>query len=172
MVDGTAGDFARRLAGDLRRSPSARVELWDSQVAVVAELLSHLGRYMNADAAPLVRLAEELGRELAVRLGFSDPSALVGRVGRSVAEVPSGVVARISGARSPADIGVEDIADIVRRRAGGELVADIGAPHGLTPLGVLDLLREVRNGQRAVPAEVVEMAERAASMRRDFHGVA
>jgi hypothetical protein len=56
----------------------------------------------------------------------------------------------------PADV----VAAIVRRRVAGDLAADIGRDFGMTPLDVLDLVREVRRGERAASPEVAELARR------------
>jgi hypothetical protein len=57
----------------------------------------------------------------------------------------------------PIEVAADIVAAIVRRRVAGELAADIGRDFAMTAVGVLDLIREVRRGERAAAPEIVEL---------------
>jgi hypothetical protein len=114
-----------------------------------------------------VRAVLDVGQVASRRSGLE---VSTGEMAASISGAHDGGTCLLRTGSRPAPLGLDTVAVIVRRRENGELAADIGRDYGLTPLGVLDLLREVRNGEWAVPAAVVEMAERAVSLRRRSHG--
>jgi hypothetical protein len=57
-----------------------------------------------------------------------------------------------------ADLSAEVVAEIVRRRSDGELAADIGKIFGLTPLDVLNVVREAREA-RSGTGKAAEMSD-------------
>jgi hypothetical protein len=68
--------------------------------------------------------------------------------------------------KQPINISAETVTTIVTRRAAGDLAADIGRDLGITPLDVLDIVREVRRGERLASPEVVELALQASPVRQ------